>query len=52
MDGPFAEGKEVVGGYLLIRSNDLDEAVEISKGCPGYEFDGSVEVREILMGQH
>jgi len=51
-DGPFAEGKEVVGGYLLIRSKDLEEAVEISRGCPGYEFDGSVEVREVLTVQH
>lgn len=47
-DGPFAEGKELVGGYILIKAEDLDDAVEISKGCPGFEFDGSVEVREIL----
>lgn len=46
-DGPFAEGKEVVGGYLLIRAENLDEAVELSKQCPIFERGGSVEVRAI-----
>jgi hypothetical protein len=47
-DGPYAEGKEMVGGYFLIKAASLDEAVEISKGCPGFELDGSVEVREVM----
>ncbi len=47
-DGPFMEGKEMVGGYLMCRAADYDEAVEISKGCPILEFDeGTVEVREV-----
>jgi hypothetical protein len=47
-DGPFAEGKEMVGGYLLCKADSLDEAVEISKGCPVLSFDGGiVEVRPI-----
>ena len=47
-DGPFMEGKEMVGGYLICKANTYDEAVEISKGCPLLEFDGGiVEVREI-----
>lgn len=46
-DGPYAEAKEMIGGYLLVKANDYQEAVEISKECPGLEFDGSVEVREI-----
>ena len=47
-DGPFMEGKEMVGGYLLCKANTYDEAVEISKECPILEFDdGTVEVREI-----
>ena len=46
-DGPFAEGKEIVGGYLLIKAQDFEDAVNISKECPIFEFDGSVEVREI-----
>lgn len=46
-DGPFAEAKDVVGGYILIQAKDLDEAAEISKGCPILEAGGSVEVRPI-----
>jgi len=48
-DGPYAEGKEVVGGYLIVKANDIHEATEISKGCPIFEHtDGSVEIRPIL----
>ncbi len=47
-DGPFMEGKEYVCGYLMIKATDLNEATELSKGCPILEFDdGKVEVREI-----
>ena len=47
-NGPFAEGAEVVGGYLIVSANDLDEAVELSKGCPIFDNGGNVEVREIM----
>ncbi|MDN5216674.1 YciI family protein [Fulvivirgaceae bacterium BMA12] len=47
-DGPFAEGAEVVGGYLIINADSLDEAVQMSKECPIYEHNGSTEVREIM----
>lgn len=46
-DGPFTEGKEIVGGYLMIKAADLAEAVELSKGCPLLEHEGTVEVREL-----
>lgn len=46
-DGPFAESKEVVGGYLLITAKSLEDAVEIAKGCPIFAHGGSVEVRPI-----
>ncbi len=47
-DGPFMEGKEVVGGYMICKADTFDEAVDIAKGCPILEFeDGNVEVREI-----
>lgn len=46
-DGPFAEGKEIVGGYLLVKASDLDEATEMANDCPILENDGTVEVREI-----
>jgi hypothetical protein len=48
IDGPFTEAKDVVGGYTLIEARDLDQAVELSKGCPILEVDGSVEVRPVM----
>jgi hypothetical protein len=47
-DGPFAEAKDVVGGYTLIEARDLDQAVELSKGCPILEREGAVEVRPVM----
>jgi len=44
-DGPFAEAKEVVGGYWLIQARSKEEAVEWAKRCPG--VDCRVEVRPI-----
>ena len=46
-DGPFAEGKEVVGGYFLVRADSLNQAAEIAKDCPIFESGGSVEIRAI-----
>lgn len=46
-DGPYAEGKEEVGGYLLVKASDLDQAAELTKGCPIFRNGGSVEVRAI-----
>ena len=47
-DGPFAEAKEVVGGFFIIKANSLEEAAEIAKDCPDLPLDGSVEVREVM----
>ncbi|MBV9149212.1 MAG: hypothetical protein JO024_05070 [Candidatus Eremiobacteraeota bacterium] len=47
-DGPYAESKDVVGGYTLVEANDLAQAAELSKGCPIFERDGTVEVRPIM----
>ncbi|KYG81931.1 hypothetical protein EV198_2533 [Roseivirga ehrenbergii] len=47
-DGPFAEGAEIVGGYLMVNATDMNQAVELSKGCPILNAeDGNIEVREI-----
>jgi hypothetical protein len=46
-DGPYAEAKDVVGGFMTVEANDLAHAVEISKGCPILEGGGSVEVRPV-----
>ena len=46
-DGPFAESKEAIGGYFLLQVDDLDEAVEIAKQCPGLHYGIDVEVRPV-----
>ena len=46
-DGPFAEAKDIVNGYMLIEAADIAQAVELSKGCPILDVGGSVEVRPI-----
>lgn len=46
-DGPFAESKEAIGGYFLLRVNDMDEAVEIARKCPGLPYGAKVEVRPV-----
>jgi len=47
VDGPFAEAKDVIGGYSVVEAQDLDHATELAKGCPILEVGGSVEVRPI-----
>jgi len=46
-DGPFAEAKESVGGYIIVAADSLTQAAEIAKGCPGFEYGTFVEVRPI-----
>jgi hypothetical protein len=46
-DGPFAESKEAIGGYFLLQVDDIDEAVEIAKQCPGLDYGIDVEVRPV-----
>jgi len=45
-DGPFAEAKEIIGGYFIVQANSYDEAVGLAKDCPHLDF-GTIEVREI-----
>jgi hypothetical protein len=47
-DGPFVEAKEMVGGYLIVKANSLDEAVEMAKTCPNLVYGGNVEVRSVM----
>lgn len=49
-DGPFAETKEVVGGFLLIHARDLNEAIQIASKIPVARL-GSIEVRPVLEPQ-
>ena len=46
-DGPFAESKEAIGGFLIIQVDSLEQAVQIAEDCPGFKFGQTVEVRPI-----
>lgn len=46
-DGPFAETKEVLGGYYIVECPDLDTAIEAAARCPGAQY-GTMEVRPIV----
>jgi hypothetical protein len=45
-DGPFAEAKEVVGGYWMIQAKSREEAIEWAKRCPGSDGE-TIEVRQV-----
>jgi hypothetical protein len=46
-DGPFAESKEAVGGYVLVQAADFDEAMVIAGEWPLLDYDATVEVRPV-----
>lgn len=46
-DGPYAETKEVIGGFCLIDAPSMEAAVVLAEGCPAARY-GGVEIREIL----
>lgn len=47
-DGPFAEAKDLVGGFTLVEAETLARAAELARGCPILEVGGSVEVRPVM----
>jgi hypothetical protein len=47
-DGPYAEAKESVAGYFMLRVSGIDEATEIAKGCPGLPYGATVEIRKLM----
>ena len=48
LDGPFAESKEAIGGYLLLQGVTYQEAVAIAKSSPNVEFGITIEVRPTM----
>jgi hypothetical protein len=46
-DGPYAETKEIIGGYWIIQAANYDEAVKLASDCPSLEFGSRIEVREV-----
>jgi len=48
-DGPYAEVKEIVGGYTIVKATDMQEAVKLSEGCPMLAVGGTVEIRDVMV---
>ena len=48
VDGPFAESKEAVGGYLLLQATTFEDALEVAKSNPTLEYGITIEVRPVL----
>ena len=46
-DGPFAESKELVGGFFIVEAKNLDDAVTLCDGYPDFKFNGKVQVRPV-----
>ena len=47
-DGPYTEIKEFISGYIVVRAEAIEEAVEMAKANPIYKVGGNIEVREVL----
>ena len=47
-DGPFTEIKEFVSGFVIVKAETIDEAVEMAKGNPIFKIGGMIEVREVM----
>jgi len=47
-DGPYTEGKELVGGFFIINAADYNEAVALCADYPDYAAGGSIQVRQIM----
>lgn len=47
-DGPYTEIKEFIVGYIVLKADTIDEAVEIAKANPIFKIGGNIEVREVL----
>jgi hypothetical protein len=47
-DGPYIEVKDAIQGYMFLEARDVEQAVDLSKGCPLLEGGGSVEIRPVV----
>jgi hypothetical protein len=47
-DGPFIETREILGSFIVVKADSLEEAAKLARGCPALEANGSVEIRPIF----
>lgn len=48
-DGPYADTKEIIGGYYIVAAENHDAVVEVAQDFPDYDLGGTVEIREIMV---
>ena len=46
-DGPFVEIREILGSFIIVKAESLEEATTLAHGCPALDYNGSVEIRPI-----
>jgi hypothetical protein len=49
-DGPFVEVREILGSFIIVKAESLDEATTMAHGCPAIDQGGSVEIRPVYGG--
>jgi hypothetical protein len=47
-DGPFVEIREMLGSFIVVKADSLEEATTLAHGCPVLDADGSVEIRPVF----
>ena len=47
-DGPYVEAKEMLGGYVIVKTDSFEDAIKIAKSCPNLLYGGNVEVRSVM----
>ena len=47
-DGPYTEGKEIVGGFFIVKAKDINEAVALCKDYPDFGNGGTIQVRQVM----
>ncbi|WCT09904.1 YciI family protein [Mucilaginibacter jinjuensis] len=48
-DGPFVEIREILGGFIVVKADSMDEAITLAHGCPAIDEGGSVEIRSVFV---
>ncbi|XZF14524.1 YciI family protein [Chitinophagaceae bacterium MMS25-I14] len=48
-DGPFVETREILGSFLIVKAENLDDATTLAHGCPAIDAGGSVEIRPLFV---
>lgn len=47
-DGPFVEIKEQLGGFAIVKAENIDEAITLAHGCPIFDLGGNIEIRPFI----